>query len=1264
LDNFCNLYLKENYMTRILQGFLISSVMAGSAMAGGFSLGLENYIADKGLDENVSVILTMSEQANVAEMDRYFEEQQSPLAERHYQIVTALQETASRSQAKLLLELEGLRSSGKVFGWTSHWLTNCIVVNSSVQVLRDLASRSDVEIAEVNPEFELIEPFVTPVKPGTPHEEDSGIRVVEAGVQAVRATEVWSTLGIDGSGALVGVLDTGVDGTHAALSSRYRGNNGHPDSECWIDAAGLGDSTPVDQHYHGTHVMGTICGGAPGLEIGVAPGAEWIASNVINMGTGTAFDNAVISSLEFMADPDGNAGTIDDVPDVVQNSWGVNENFSGYVDCDTRWWSAIDNCEASGVCLTWSAGNEGSGSGTMRSPADRADSPYNCFSVGSTLESAPYDISSFSSRGPSGCGGAYTTKPEICAPGSDIYSAEPGGGYQNLSGTSMAGPHIAGVVALMRAANPNISVNTIKQVLIDTAIDKGVAGEDNTYGHGFVDAYEAVLAVMGGFGTVDGTVTDINTSLPISGVAVGNTAGPQTTNTNGSGNYSLNLAADTYTLSYEAFGYTSVNDVVVVSDGSTTINNIALSPAASALIYGYVFDEFGTAIIGASVSASGTPATPASTNGSGYYELTLPSGSSYDLVASKSGYGVDVATLYLGGSTQQDFVLPDVMLEDFESGNFAIYDWQMSGDAPWTIDSANPYAGLYCSKSGTITHNQASTMELTLDAFSAGDVSFWYSVSSESNYDYLQFYIDGSLQNEWSGSVAWTQGTYAVSAGTHTFTWTYAKDYSVDSGSDCGWVDDILFSFGPAEDNDSPVIAHTELSDTYDFAGAWSIVAAITDASGIANAELQYKIGAASWVNTPMSVVLADYSANIPGPTTPGTTIQYRIEATDASNNSNVALSPLYSFTILADITGPVITHTSLNDTSNGVGPWSAIADVSDAVSGIASVTLEYKVGAAAWQNAPMSTVLADYAGDIIGPASPGTLIQYKIVAIDNSSNNNQTTSQTYSFTILLPAGLEYCQDFENGFDDFSVETLDPSGNTWNITTDSEYPGQNQVAKIIYSAQNQVDHAILKSPVFDCSGQATVDMSFWHHLQMGYSGAVTDAYVRGSIDGGATWTELIAEWHAAGNPQVELEGIENYSLTSWAAGENNVMIMFEFYDIYDWWWNVDDVCLTGTLAPVELDPAVISIELTDVNEATVSWDAVNNADSYDVYTKNSLNDSWVLYTNTASTSLVMPIVAIQTVLFNVVARTDAALVTATPANPYRNMIETTVEFKK
>jgi subtilisin family serine protease len=86
----------------------------------------------------------------------------------------------------------------------------------------------------------------------------------------------------------------------------------------------------------------------------------------------------------------------------------------------------------------------------------------------------------------------------VVAPGVDTYSAVPGGGYEGWSGSAMAGPHVAGVVALMRAADPDADVDTIKQILMDTATDLGPAGEDDAYGHGFLNAYDAVVAVLQG----------------------------------------------------------------------------------------------------------------------------------------------------------------------------------------------------------------------------------------------------------------------------------------------------------------------------------------------------------------------------------------------------------------------------------------------------------------------------------------------------------------------------------------------------------------------------------------------------------------------------------------------------------------------------------------------------------------------------------------------------------------------------------------------
>lgn len=137
-----------------------------------------------------------------------------------------------------------------------------------------------------------------------------------------------------------------------------------------------------------------------------------------------------------------------------------------------------------------------------------------------------------------------------------------------------------------------------------------------------------------------------------------------------------------------------------------------------------------------------------------------------------------------------------LIMEDWESGNFEQYDWVVGGSLPWSISTTNPYEGIYCVKSGTISHNQTSYLSISYEIFNSSEISFYKKVSSEASYDFLKFYIDGSVQDQWSGEVAWSQSSFAVGSGTHTFMWEYSKDGSVSSGSDAAWVDNIVLPAG------------------------------------------------------------------------------------------------------------------------------------------------------------------------------------------------------------------------------------------------------------------------------------------------------------------------------------------------------------------------------------------------------------------------------------------------------------------------------------
>ena len=133
------------------------------------------------------------------------------------------------------------------------------------------------------------------------------------------------------------------------------------------------------------------------------------------------------------------------------------------------------------------------------------------------------------------------------------------------------------------------------------------------------------------------------------------------------------------------------------------------------------------------------------------------------------------------------------IIEDWESGDFSKFDWINDTSKPWTIVTDNPYEGTYCAKSGNIGNNASSWLKIILDVPNAGEVSFYRKVSSESGYDKLYFFIDGVEQSEWSGEVDWGEERFALTSGQHELAWIYEKDVYVASGSDCAWLDYIVF---------------------------------------------------------------------------------------------------------------------------------------------------------------------------------------------------------------------------------------------------------------------------------------------------------------------------------------------------------------------------------------------------------------------------------------------------------------------------------------
>lgn len=396
---------------------------------------------------------------------------------RYRRIMNQLTANRDDMEATLVPPLEAMKAAGRIEAYSFFTVARVVLVRTRIDNLDNLLQLTGVRLVNLNSAVELVNPV---------SEQDASVArtsgTLNAGLDAINVRPLWARH-LNGAGRLICSFDTGVDGDHPALGSKWRGNNGASAASSWY--APHGGTTPDDLVGHGSHVMGIMVGSTDTDTLGVAPGAQWISAAVIDQGATFSTTIAdILSAFDWALDPDGDPNTTDDVPDVICNSWGVPKSI--YSDCNVTFWTAIDNVEAAGIVTIFAAGNEGPGEATLRNPADRGSSPINSFSVGA-VDPVTRVVADFSSRGPSTCDPSVV-KPELVAPGVGIYSSYKDGGYKLMSGTSMAAPFVAGLVALMRQYNPDATVEEIKYALLSATTDLGPVGEDNAYGMGLIDA--------------------------------------------------------------------------------------------------------------------------------------------------------------------------------------------------------------------------------------------------------------------------------------------------------------------------------------------------------------------------------------------------------------------------------------------------------------------------------------------------------------------------------------------------------------------------------------------------------------------------------------------------------------------------------------------------------------------------------------------------------------------------------------------------------
>ncbi|MGB3545427.1 MAG: S8 family serine peptidase [Saprospiraceae bacterium] len=431
-------------------------------------------------------------------------------------VYASLRDLAQRTQAGMLRQLTAEQREFRSFT-----IVNAIyLLRADAELLERLAARPEVARIIANPwtEQDL----------GRVERAYGAARsTVEWGVARIGAPELWN-LGFRGEGMTVGGQDTGYDWQHPALRAAYRGTqadtvihdyNWHdaihmlnPLNNGGTNSCGFDSPQPCDDGSHGTHTMGTMVGDdGAGNQVGVAPGARWIGCR--NMERGYGSPASYIECFDWFLAPTRVDGTDPDPtrrPDVIANSWSCPPLEGCNPDNFALMQLAIENLRAAGTVVVTSAGNSGPACSTIDTPPSIFAA---AFPVGATNDQD--SIAGFSSRGPITIDGSGRLAPQVAAPGVNVRSSVTGGGYANFSGTSMAGPHVAGAVAVLLSALPELRgrVNDTEAIFKDSALPlfsaqncgnfPGSVSPNAVYGHGRIDlvsAYErgqTVLSITG-----------------------------------------------------------------------------------------------------------------------------------------------------------------------------------------------------------------------------------------------------------------------------------------------------------------------------------------------------------------------------------------------------------------------------------------------------------------------------------------------------------------------------------------------------------------------------------------------------------------------------------------------------------------------------------------------------------------------------------------------------------------------------------------------
>lgn len=439
---------------------LVLSAFTSTALGGEIGPNLRARL-DAGVapEATVPVIATLTQQVDGADY-----------AGRRAALIQAMKRTAADTQGEVLAQVDDTA--------TRYWLVNAVAVDATPAEVEALAADPEVATVELDRPVRIAD--AGPSMANQPTFPDAGPG--DWGLGAARVPQAWRRFNVTGRGIVVGSIDTGVDPANPELAGRvvaFRDFiNGHPDA--------------YDDNGHGTHTIGTMIGGSKGgAPVGVAPEANVVVAKAAGA-NGVGPGSALLAAAQWMTDPDGNPATADQ-PVVVNNSWTAPDANDPWFRQMVRAWLDL------GIVPVFAAGNNGPDPGSIGSPAGYPE----VLAVGAADEDGA--LSDFTARGPviwenrDGLGpvaGTRIIKPDIVAPGVGITSTVRDG-YVASTGTSMASPHVAGTVALLAQANPNVRGQAAIDLLKATITDRGVPGPDPVYGGGQLNAEAAVAAAVG-----------------------------------------------------------------------------------------------------------------------------------------------------------------------------------------------------------------------------------------------------------------------------------------------------------------------------------------------------------------------------------------------------------------------------------------------------------------------------------------------------------------------------------------------------------------------------------------------------------------------------------------------------------------------------------------------------------------------------------------------------------------------------------------------